>query len=127
MSDYEVNGHLAPPPLGPYTPVVKAGNLIFVSAQAGVDPDTREVPAGGFEMECRQAFSNLVSAVRAGGSEPRDVVKTTILYVDITDLPIINAIFAETFPDSPPARTAAIVQLAGGRRFAIDAIAVTAN
>jgi 2-iminobutanoate/2-iminopropanoate deaminase len=55
------------------------------------------------------------------------VVKTTIFYADLGDLPAINSIYAETFPAKPPARSAAIVGLAGGRRISVDAIAVVAT
>lgn len=113
-----------PPALGPYSPAVRTGQLVFVSAQSGVDPSTDKVPEGGFEAECRQAFLNLVSALKASGSDPADVVKTMVLYANAAHLPMINRIFLETFPVRPPARTAAIVGLAAGRRIAVDAIAV---
>ena len=113
----------APPALGPYRPFVKAAGLVFVSAQTGVDPATERLP-DGFEAECRQAFRNLVDAVRASGGEARDIVKATVLYTDAAQFPVINAVFAEVFPVLPPARTAAIVALPGGKRLAVDAIAV---
>jgi len=109
---------------GPYSPAVKVGQLLFLSAQSGVDPATNRVPTG-FENECRQAFSNVARALRAADSDLQHVVKTTILYVDPQDLQIINAIFTEIFPVNPPARTAAIVRLTAGRKIAIDAIATT--
>src|SRR3954469_3412066 len=83
----------SPPALGPYTPVVRAGSMIFVSAQVGVDPGDHQVPAGDFEVECRQAFANLINAVRAGGGEPDDIVKVTVLYTSLADLPAVNAVF----------------------------------
>ncbi|MQA25541.1 MAG: hypothetical protein GEU94_08720 [Micromonosporaceae bacterium] len=113
-----------PPALGPYSPVVRVGELLFLSAQTGVDPATGSVPeAGGFEAECRQAFANLEQALRASGSDLRHVVKTMILYADLADLPVVNKVYAETFPTDPPARTAAIVGLAGDRRIAVDGVA----
>ncbi|WP_211269018.1 RidA family protein [Saccharothrix syringae] len=111
--------------LGPYSPATRAGNLVFTSAQSGVDPATNEVPPGGFEAECRQAFANLSRTLKAAGAELAEVVKMTVLYTDLSYLPVINEIFTETFPDTPPARTAAVVRLAGNRRIAIDAIAAT--
>ncbi|MFE9566279.1 RidA family protein [Streptomyces sp. NPDC006487] len=113
-----------PLPLGPYAPTVTAGGFVFVSAQAGVDPVTGEIPSGGFEQECKQAFTNLMQAVASAGSSPRDVVKATVLFADAEDFPTVNAVFAEFFPDNPPARTAAIVQLMGNKRIAVDAVAV---
>jgi 2-iminobutanoate/2-iminopropanoate deaminase len=113
-----------PTPLGPYSPVVRADNLLFVSAQAGVDPATGKVPDGGISAECRQAVANLARALTAAGSDISKVMRITLFYTNLEDLPAINAVFAETFPTDPPARSAAIVGLAGGRSVSIDAIAV---
>lgn len=112
---------------GPYAPAVRVGELLFVSAQAGVDPATGTVRAGGTEAQCRQAILNLERVLRAAGADLRAVVKTTVFYTDSDDLQAINRVYAETFPIDPPARAAAIVRLAGGRSISIDAIADTGN
>jgi 2-iminobutanoate/2-iminopropanoate deaminase len=127
MSHEVVTSADMPRALGPYSPVVRAGNLLFLSAQTGLDQETGTVPDGGFEAECRQAFANLRTALRASGSDLRHVVKTTILYADLADLPTVNKVYADVFPTDPPARSAAIVGLAGGRRISVDAIAVVSN
>jgi 2-iminobutanoate/2-iminopropanoate deaminase len=112
------------PVLGPYSPAVRAGGLVFVSAQAGIDPATRDAPAtGGFEAECRQALANVARVLEYAGSDLRHVVRTTVFYTDIADVPVINAVFADVFPSLPPARSSALVGLPGGRRISIDAIA----
>jgi 2-iminobutanoate/2-iminopropanoate deaminase len=126
MSHEVVTGADLPPALGPYSPVVRVGNLLFLSAQAGVDPATGTVPEGGFEAECRQAFANLARALTASGSDLAHVVRTTVFYADVQDLPTLNKVYSEAFPANPPARSAAIVGLAGGRRVSVDAIAVRA-
>src|SRR5581483_2101954 len=113
-----------PKPLGPYSPVVRAGDLLFISAQAGVDPATGKVPDGGISAECRQALANLGRALSAAGSDLSKIMRITLFYTNLDDLPAINAVFAETFPTEPPARSAAIVGLAGGRSISIDAIAI---
>jgi 2-iminobutanoate/2-iminopropanoate deaminase len=124
MSHEVVAGPGMPRPLGPYSPVVRTGNLLFLSAQTGVDQVTNAVPDGGFEAECRQAFVNIQQALKASGSDLRHIVKTTIFYADLADLPTVNKVYTEVFPNNPPARSAAIVGLAGGRRISVDAIAV---
>jgi len=113
-----------PPALGPYSPAIMAGGMIFVSAQSGVDPTMGRVPDDTFEVECRQAFTNVSDVLKAAGATLADVVKVTVLYSDQSHLEVINAVYEEHFPLSPPARTAAIVNLAGGRRIAVDAVAV---
>ncbi|GAA1791289.1 RidA family protein [Planosporangium flavigriseum] len=119
-----VTGADVPRPLGPYSPVVRTGHLLFLSAQTGIDQSTGAVPEGDFEAECRQAFANIEQALRAAGSGLQYVVKTTVFYADLADLPTINKVYADVFPNNPPARSAAIVGLAGGRRISVDAIAV---
>lgn len=111
----------APAALGPYSSAVTFGNLAFVSAQAGVNPQNRTVP-DQFEEECRQAFANVRLALTATGASLENVLKVTIMYVASADLAQINSIFEELWPTHPPARTTIIVQLAGNRRIAIDAI-----
>jgi 2-iminobutanoate/2-iminopropanoate deaminase len=124
MTHEVVTGSDLPPALGPYSPVIHAGNLLFVSAQTGVDPDTGQVPDGRFEAECHQALANLQRALRAAGADLGNVVKTTVFYTSLDDLPTLNTVYAATFPAGPPARSAALVGLAGGRHISIDAIAV---
>jgi 2-iminobutanoate/2-iminopropanoate deaminase len=127
MSHEVVTSADLPRALGPYSPVVRVGALLFLSAQTGVDQATGSVPEGGFEAECRQAFANLGQALRASGSDLAHVVKATVFYADLQDLKVINQVFAETFPTDPPARSAAVVGLAGGRRVSVDAIAVVSG
>jgi 2-iminobutanoate/2-iminopropanoate deaminase len=121
---YEVISGDDLPVLGPYSPAVRAGGLVFVSAQAGIDPFTGDAPAtGGFDAECRQAIANLARVLGRAGTDLRHVVRTTVFYVDLADMPVINAVFADVFPAPRPARSSALVGLPGGRRIAVDAIA----
>lgn len=113
------------PVLGPYSPAVRAAGLVFVSAQAGIDPFTKEAPAtGGFDAECRQAIANVARVLARAGTDLRHIVRTTVYYTDFADMLVINAVFADVFDATPPARSSALVGLPGGRRIAIDAIAV---
>lgn len=112
------------PVLGPYSPAVRAAGLVFVSAQAGIDPATGDAPpTGGFEAECRQALANLGRVLVRAGSDLGHVMRTTVFYTDVADVPVINAVFADVFAAPRPARSSALVGLPGGRRISIDAIA----
>jgi len=86
------------------------------------------VPDGAIAAEARQALANLGQALNASGSDLSRVVRITLFYTNLDHLPAINAAFAEAFAEAfasdPPARSAAIVGLAGGRSISIDAIAV---
>jgi hypothetical protein len=61
-----VAGPELPPPIGPYSQAVRAGALLFVSGQPGLDPATGEVAGESFGEEARQAFRNLETVLRAG-------------------------------------------------------------
>ncbi|MFI5931593.1 RidA family protein [Actinoplanes sp. NPDC051494] len=116
-----------PQPQGHYSPAVKAGDLLFLAAQTGLDPATGRVPDGGFEAECRQALRNAETILGACGSTMENVVRAVVLYTDVANLPAINTVFADVFPTDPPARTAAVVGLPAGRRVSIEITATTGD
>jgi 2-iminobutanoate/2-iminopropanoate deaminase len=114
--------------IGPYSQAVRAtGNLLFVSGQPGVDPATGEALGAGFEAEARQAFRNLETVLKAGGSRLDLVANTTILVADISNFPEINRLFAEHFPVNPPARMIMQVPLPKGLLISIGCVAVVEN
>jgi 2-iminobutanoate/2-iminopropanoate deaminase len=118
-----VTGDL-PGGIGPYSQAVRAGDLLYVSGQPGVDPATAEPVGPGFAEQARQAFSNLDTVLRAGGSRPDLVVNTTILVVDTADFAELNSLFAEFFPEEPPARMVMQVPLPLGLRISIGCVAL---
>lgn len=112
------------PRLGPYSQAVRVGNLIYTAGQPGIDPATGNAVGETFEAQARQAFANLSAVLEDGGSRLARVIKVTCFITDASAFPILNNLFAEFFPDSPPVRSAPIVQLPKGLLFSIDAIAV---
>lgn len=118
-----IDNEQMPKALGPYSQAVAAsGELVFISGQPGIDRATGEAPAG-FEPQARQAFENLFAIVAASGLAKTDIVKTTIFLTDVAQFGAMNELFAEYFPDRPPARSAPIVQLPKGLLISIEAIA----
>jgi 2-iminobutanoate/2-iminopropanoate deaminase len=109
--------------IGPYSHAVRAGGLLFVSGQPGVNPATGEAAGGDFESQARQAFQNLDTVLRAGGSELNLVVNTTILVADVANFPKLNQLFAEFFPENPPARMVMQVPLPKGLLISIGCVA----
>lgn len=114
-----------PAPAGPYSPGVIAGNLVFVSGQAGRDPATGALP-DGVEAQTEQALRNVDAILRAAGSGLPHVVRCGVFLVDIAEFPRMNGVYARMFGDHRPARTTVEVSdLPGaGLRVEIDAIAV---
>ena len=97
------------PRLNTYIPQATiAAGLIFVSGTAGVDPQTGELISNSFEEQARQALNNIKTILEEAGSSINKVVKTTIFMVSGQDATFVavNKVYAEFFPENPPARSA---------------------
>jgi 2-iminobutanoate/2-iminopropanoate deaminase len=114
-----------PKAIGPYSLGVKAGQLMFVSGQLGLDPGTGALVAGGVEAETRQALKNLKAILEAGGCSLNQVVKTTVFMQDINDFGRMNIVYAEFFTENPPARsTVQVAALPRNGAIEIEVIAL---
>jgi len=94
-------------PVGPYTPLVRAGDFLIASGQIGLGPEG--LVAGGMAAELRQAMSNLRALVESAGSSLSDVVKTTVFLIEMADYAEMNEIYCDEFGDHRPARSAVAV------------------
>jgi reactive intermediate/imine deaminase len=113
-----------PPVNSTYSQAVRLGDLVYVSGQLGVDPATGKLVAGGAVAQYRQALQNVAQILEAAGTSMRRVVKTTIFMTDIEELTDLNRVYAEFFPDSPPAKTGVEVKrLALGGLIEIEVVA----
>lgn len=93
-------------PVGPYTPIVEAGDFLVTSGQIGLGPDGL---ADGFPDQMRQAMANLATVCESAGASLADVVKTTVFLVDMADYGEMNDLYLEAFGDHRPARSAVAV------------------
>ena len=112
------------PRIGPYSQVVRVGDLVFTAGQPGIDPATGKVAGDTFEAQARQAFANLRAVLEDAGSRMERVVKVTCFVADAGAFGTLNTLFEEYFPGSPPVRSTPVVTLPRGLLFSIDAIAV---
>jgi len=99
-----------PHPAFVYSQAVKAGNLVFVAGQSGTDFTTGKL-ADDFETQARQAFKNVAIVLNAAGSSMDKVVKTTIWLCNASNFDKLNELYAEFFPNNPPARSTPVVSL----------------
>ena len=115
----------APQAIGPYSQAVKTDKLIFVSGQLGLDPSTGEMADSDIQAETRQALINLKMIIEAAGSGLDKVIKTTVFIKEMNDFPKINEIYAEFFPENPPARACVeVARLPKDGHVEIEAVAV---
>lgn len=92
-------------PVGPYTPIVRAGDWLVVSGQVGILEG--KLVGGGMEAELRQAIANLSALLEGEGASLADVVKTTVFLRHLgSDYPRMNDVYMELFGDHRPARSA---------------------
>jgi 2-iminobutanoate/2-iminopropanoate deaminase len=91
-------------PVGPYTPIVRAGEFLVVSGQLGLIDG--ELVIGGVSVEMAQAIANLAALLESEGASLTDVVKTTVLMRHMRDYGLMNDAYVTGFGDHRPARSA---------------------
>ena len=118
----------APAAVGPYSQGVQAGDLIYTAGQLGIVPGTKEFAGLDIESQTRQALENLEAVLKAAGSCLTHVVKTTVFLQDIEEFSRMNGVYAEFFPEEPPARSAVqVAALPLGGRVEIEAVAMACD
>ena len=114
-----------PSPVGPYSPGMAFGDLIFVSGQAGREPGSGRLP-DGVEAQTEQALRNVRAILEAAGASLADVIRCGVFLVDMREFTLMNGVYERAFGGHRPARTT--VEVSGlpgeGLRVEIDAIAV---
>jgi len=114
----------APAAIGPYSPAVKVGNLIFTSGQLSIDPKTGKMIEGDIEAKTRRALENLKAVLEPYSIGLENVVKTTIFLKDMDNFSRVNKIYAEYFKEKFPARSCVEVsRLPKDAEIEIEAIA----
>jgi 2-iminobutanoate/2-iminopropanoate deaminase len=103
----------------PFSPIVRTGDLLFLSGVIGRSPD------GDIGAATRQALEGIRSRLAAADATMDDVVKCTVFLVDMDDYQGMNLVYAEFFPPpEPPARSAiAVRDLPASAQVEIECIA----
>ena len=123
MSKVAISSDAAPAALGPYSAGIKAGGMVFLSGQLGLDPKTGQL-ADGVVAQAEQSLENIEALLAAAGAALDNVVKTTGFLADIADFTAVNEVYASKFPEPYPARSAVQVgALPAGALVEIEVIA----
>ncbi|HEY9364241.1 MAG TPA: RidA family protein [Chitinophagaceae bacterium] len=94
----------APAPIGPYNQSVLAGNLLFISGQICIDPQTGEMKNKDIKEETKQVMENLNAILNEAQMQFNRVVKTTIFITDMKQFAEINEVYGSYFNGDFPAR-----------------------
>ena len=102
----------APDPIGPYSQAIQAGNMLFLSGQVAIDPDSNELIVGEINQETEQVMKNIEKLLEQSGYSFSEVVKTTIFLSDMRHFADVNKVYGSFFKGDFPAReTVAVLGL----------------
>jgi 2-iminobutanoate/2-iminopropanoate deaminase len=114
----------APAAIGPYSPAIKAGSLLFLSGQIPLDA-TGTLVGGDIAAQTDQVMRNIRALLTAAGASFGQVVRTTVYLADMNEFAAMNDVYARYVADPPPARsTVQVARLPRDARVEIDVIAV---
>jgi len=106
-----IESKLAPAPIGPYSQAIKAGNLVFLSGQIALDPESGNLVMETLEDETHRVMQNIREVLAAAGTSMDHIVKTSIFLSDMNHFGRVNAVYGSYFSGAFPARET--VQVAG--------------
>jgi 2-iminobutanoate/2-iminopropanoate deaminase len=114
----------APGAIGPYSPAVRTGSLLFVSGQVAIDPSTGQMLDGDVAAQTRRVLENVGALLEAGELSFSHVVRTTVFLADMNDFGAMNEVYGKYFTEPYPARaTVQVSRLPRDARVEIDVIA----
>jgi 2-iminobutanoate/2-iminopropanoate deaminase len=125
MPKQAISSSNAPKAIGPYSPALRAGQLLFVSGQVPIDPATGTMVTGDVAAQTRRVLENLGALLAAAGLTYADLVRTTVFLADMNDFAAMNEVYRTYFTEPYPARsTIEAARLPRDARIEIDAIAM---
>lgn len=111
--------------IGPYSPALKIGNLLFLSGSIPLDPVSGQLVAGGIVEQTTRVMENIKALLEAAGAGFDHVARTTVFMIDLGEFAHMNEVYSKYFTAPYPARsTVQVVKLPKDVRVEIDVIAV---
>lgn len=89
---------------GHYVPAMKHNDVLYISGQLSIDPETGKVPEGGVKAQAEQALANLDLVLREAGAAREDVLHCRVYIPDVAYWPELNQVYGAFFGDHKPAR-----------------------
>jgi len=123
MNKQLIQTSAAPAAIGTYSQAIQSGQLVFLSGQIGLEPESMSLNNATIEAEIDQLFKNLTAVCTAANASLNHIVKLTIYLTDFDHYPILNNIMENYFTAPYPARAVVgVVCLPKGARVEADAI-----
>ncbi len=120
-----ISTEFAPKAIGPYSQAIEVNNMLFISGQIPINPETGKIIEGGITEQTEQVMQNIGAILKAAGYEFSQVVKSTCLLSDMDNFAAMNAVYGKYYPENPPARAAyGVVKLPLGVLVEVETIAV---
>lgn len=117
----------APNAIGPYSQAIEAGNMIYLSGQIPLNPETMELVEGE-ENQIRQVFSNISAICEEVECTLNDIVKLNVSLGDLSMFSLVNEVMSELFSEPYPARAALqVARLPLDSLIEVEAIIVKSN
>ena len=114
-----------PAAIGPYSPALKVGKLMFISGQIPVDPESGDLIKGDIQKQAKQIFSNLTTLLDVYSLTLKNIVKTTVFLTDMNNFSEFNEVYAQYFTEEFPARSCIeVARLPKDAEVEIEAIAI---
>ena len=105
MKKVAINSKNAPEAIGPYSQAIRYGNIVFLSGQIPLDPNTMEI-VEGIEAQITQVFENLSQVIKSADASFDNVAKLNIYLTDLSNFALVNDIMKSYFTEPFPARAA---------------------
>jgi len=119
-----IHSDQAPKAVGPYSQAIRHGNVLYLSGQIGLVPDTGKLAGDDLKSQAAQVMHNLEAVLHEAGAATSDIIKVGIYLTDMDDFPVLNQLYADWLGEHRPARaTVAVAALPLGAKIEMDLIA----
>jgi reactive intermediate/imine deaminase len=123
MSKKIISTQSAPAAIGPYSQAVQHGDIVFLSGQTPLVPETMKLTEGDIAAQAHQVFKNLRAVCEASGSNLDGIIKLNIYMIDLGNFSTVNGVMAEYFSEPYPARaTVGVSALPMGAEVEMEAV-----
>jgi len=113
----------APAAIGPYSQAMIYNNMIYLSGQIPINPETGEITGSNVTEQTEQVIRNISEVLKEAGSGFSKVIKTTCFLQDLADFAAFNSVYEKYFTGKPARSCIEVAGLPKGSLVEIEVIA----